>query len=198
MKKRVLLSVTMMLFIFSATIGQGLHYGVKADLNLFKINGNGITSAMNLGGRFGVFATYDFTKKWGLQPELLFSQASAKRGDDFSVYYVYSNKPDANKNIKLSYITIPVLLRYNINRLFTINAGPQYSFLCYDNENLLLNNRPAFKRNDFGLAVGVTLSVDNFNFFGRYVYGLSNVNNIDDRYEWKTQQAQIGIGVKIK
>ncbi|CAL1518767.1 porin family protein [Chitinophaga sp. MM2321] len=198
MKKRLLSAVAMVLFIISAARAQELHYGIKADLNLFKIDGEGIQSNYNPGVRLGVFATYDFTKAWGLQPELLFTQANDKKSDVFNARYVNTSNHDANSKIKLSYITIPLLIRYNINKLITVNAGPQYSFLFFSNENLLINNRDAFKRNDFGLVGGLTVSLHAVHFYGRYVVGITDLNNIDDRYKWKTQQAQIGVGINIK
>ncbi|WP_142682853.1 porin family protein [Chitinophaga polysaccharea] len=197
MKKR-LLTVLLLVCLAGTAGAQELHYGIKADLNMFKLDGAGIKSNYTLGGRLGVYAEYDFSKKWGLQPELLFSQVAPKRGDDFSAKYIHTSNDNANKTIKLSYITLPLLLRYNVNKLITVNAGPQYSFLFYDNENLLTYDRNAFKRSDFGVAAGATLTFDILHVYARYVLGLTNVNDIDDRYQWKTRQAQIGIGVNIK
>lgn len=199
MKKRFVSVVAMICFIVSAVSAQQLHYGLKANLDVFKLDGEGIKDNYTLGADLGVYLSYDFNKKWGLQPELVFSQVGAKRGDDFSARYIHnSNTTDPNKSIKLSYISLPVLLRYNVNKLFTINAGPQYSYLLYANENLLTYNRNAFKRNDLGVAAGGTFTFDILHVYARYVWGLSNVNDIDDRYQWKTQQAQIGIGIDIK
>ncbi|MGF6847311.1 hypothetical protein QFZ51_002546 [Chitinophaga sp. W3I9] len=197
MKKR-LLSVLLLVCLAATASAQGLHYGIKADLNMFKLDGAGIKSNYTLGGRLGVYAEYDFTKKWGLQPELLFSQVGPKRDDDFGAKYISAGNDNANKSIKLSYITLPLLLRYNVNKLITINAGPQYSYLFYANENLLNYNRNAFKRSDLGVAAGATLNFDILHVYARYVLGLMNVNDIDDRYQWKTRQVQIGIGVNIK
>lgn len=197
MKKR-LLAVAILCAVVSVVNAQELHYGLKADLNMFKLNGEGIKSNYTLGGRIGVFAIYDFSKKWGIQPELLFSQATPKRGDDFSARYIHDSNDGANKSIKLSYITLPVLLRYNINKMITVNAGPEYSYLFYANENLLMYNQSAFKRSNLGVAAGATLTFDILHVYARYVLGLSDVNNIDDRYQWKTQQAQIGLGINFK
>lgn len=197
MKKR-LFAVTILCAMVAVVNAQQLHYGLKADFNMFKLDGQGIKSNYTPGGRIGFFATYDFTTKWGIQPELLFSQASPKRDDDFSERYIHNSNDQANKNIKLSYLTLPVLLRYNINKKITINAGPEYSYLFYANENLLTYNQSAFKRSDLGIAAGATFTFDILHVYARYVYGLSNVNNVDDRYTWKTQQAQVGLGINFK
>ena len=198
MKKRMLAALCVFCFAVSSLSAQGFHYGLKADLNMFKLDGEGINPNYTLGGRIGVFATYDVTKKWGIQPELLFSQVGPKRADDFSARYIHDSNDGANKNIKLSYITLPVLLRYNINKMITINAGPEYSYLFYENDNLLTYNRSAFKRSNLGAAAGATLTFDVLHVYARYVLGLSNINDIDDRYQWKTQQLQVGLGINFK
>jgi hypothetical protein len=198
MKKRILFAWLLMLTVMTGVKAQGLHYGIKADLNLLSIDGAGIQSNYTIGGRFGLFATYDFSKRWGIQPELLFSQNTVKRADDFSAKYINNSNDNANKNIKMSYLTLPVLLRYNVSKKLTINAGPEYSYLFYVNENLLNYNQSAFKRSNFGVAAGATATFDILHVYARYVLGLSNINDIDDRYEWKTRQIQVGLGVNIR
>lgn len=196
MKK--LLSVLLLFNLTAAYAQNTTHFGIKADANLFKLDGEGIQSKYTIGGQIGVFAYRDFSARWGFQPELLITQANPKKSDDFSAKYIHGSNVTANTNIKLNYITIPLLLRYNINDIITVNAGPQYSFLFFEDENLLNYDRRAFKRNDLGAAAGLTLTFQRLHVFGRYVWGFTNINDIDDRYKWKTQQAQIGLGLNIK
>lgn len=189
------------LFLLSACLhshGQTFHFGAKADLNLYKITGEGIKPGYTPGVQLGLFGSWDFTSKLGLQPELLYTQAYSTRDDDFSAKYVNDYNPDGSRHIKLNYISVPLLLKYNINRRFTINAGPEYSFLFYSNESLLMNNQHAFKRNNLSIVGGLTVNVKPVHFYGRFVQGVMNINGIDDRYNWKTQQLQVGMGVDIK
>ena len=188
-----------LLMFSTVTYGQrSFHYGLKADLDMSNISGNGMRGTFSLGFNGGAFAEYNFTPKLGIQPEVLFTQFNNKQGEDFLTYYVNSGKSDAKASIKLSYVTVPVLFSYNVNEIFSLNAGPQVSFLVYDNEDLLLRDKAAFKNVDYGIAGGVTLHVSQVRFYGRYVYGLADVNNIDDRYKWRNQEIQLGIGVTIK
>lgn len=190
--------VMVLLFAFAVTRAQTVHVGIKTDFTSTKISGNGLSSSFQAGYQAGGFAEINLNKKWGVQPELLFSQRNSKKGDDFSVYYINTASPVSNEMIKLNYITIPVLLKYNINSLFTVNLGPQISYLVFEDEDLLKGNKDAFKKTDFGLVGGVQLNISpSFKIYGRYNYGLSNINNIDDRYKWKTQQIQLGVGVHI-
>lgn len=198
MSRKLLTAVTCLLLLSGSLAAQGFHYGLKADLNFSKISGNGLKQNFNPGFDAGVFTEYDLTAKWGLQPELLFNMLNGKRGDDFLTYYVTAGNTKANTPVRLGYLSLPVLLRYNINDVLTVNAGPQYSLLLFTDENLIRNNKAAFKKSNFGVAAGLTVNVDQMRFYGRYVLGLSDVNDIDGRYKWNTQQIQIGLGVTIK
>ncbi len=188
-----------LLLLATVSYGQSsYHFGLKADMDLTNISGKGMKGNFALGFNAGAFAEYNFTPKWGIQPEVLFTQFNNKQGDDFLTYYVNSGKNDAKSSVKLSYVTVPVLLSYNVNELLSLNVGPQVSFLVYDNEDLLLRDRAAFKNLNYGVAGGLTLHVSQVRFYGRYVYGFADMNNVDDRYKWHSQEIQLGMGVTIK
>lgn len=198
MSKKLLTTITCLLLLSGGLAAQGFHYGLKTDLNFSKVSGNGLKKGFNPGFDAGVFAEYDFSAKWGVQPELLYNLLNGKRDDDFMTYYVNSGNSGANTPVRLSYLSLPVLLRYNINDVLTVNAGPQYSLLLFADEDLVRNNKAAFKKSDIGVAVGLTVNVAQMRFYGRYVLGLSDVNDIDERYQWNTQQIQIGLGVTFR
>ncbi|HEU6450059.1 MAG TPA: porin family protein [Gemmatimonadaceae bacterium] len=95
--------------------------GVMAGVNLAKISGDG-TDALDsrTGWLGGVFVTFHLTNTFGIQPEALYSQrgASADAGSGFDA------------TIKMDYIDIPVLLRYDIPVVGPIRpffvAGPAF------------------------------------------------------------------------
>lgn len=195
MKKKLILPFLLCLAV-QAVHAQSFHAGLKGGLNFSKNNGNGM-GGFQTGYDAGVFAQLAFGKKWALQPEVLFSQRNTKHSDDFFTYYNITGNPAANTKIQLGYISVPVLLHYNINDWLAVQVGPQYNLLVYDNENLLISGKDAFKKNDFGIAGGVVVKTGKVGFYGRYYHGLSNVNNADDRYEWKARQIQLGLGYSI-
>lgn len=174
------------------------HIGAKADANFFKITGEGIKPAFTPGIELGLYGTWKISEFFSLQPELLYTQNTSTKDGDFSAKYVNTNNPDGSRHIKLNYLSIPLLLRYNITPRFTIDAGPEFSYLFYSNESLLMYGKDAFKRPNAAVVGGVSYKVSKVTFFGRYVQGLTDINGIDDRYEWKTQQLQVGLGVDIK
>jgi hypothetical protein len=102
-----------------------------------------------------------------------------------------------NAYTRLNYLSIPILLRLNLGKLITFNAGPQYGKLIGQDKNVLNNAQNAFKTGDISAVVGAQLNLSSFRIYGRYVAGLQNINAIDDQETWKTASLQIGIGLKF-
>lgn len=197
MKRLIFLPALIFLFALSAN-AQSVDYGLSLGANLTSIKGNGINDSYNAGFIAGGFARMDINEKWNFQPEILFNYANSKKADDFINYYNYRGYANANPQIKLNYISVPILFGYKINKRFTINAGPQYSFLVYDDENLVIADKAvAFKRNDLGIVAGLQLKVENIRFFANYVFGVANVNNIDNRYKWHNRQVTAGMNFNL-
>ncbi|MEO8413371.1 MAG: outer membrane beta-barrel protein [Ginsengibacter sp.] len=193
MKRNIFLFAFILFFIASSN-GQSINYGLSIGANLTNMKGNGIKNSFNAGWFGGGFARIDLSEKWNLQPELLFNYANNKKATNFINYYNINGNAQASEQIKLSYINVPVLIGYKVSKLLTINVGPQYSFLVYDDENLVLSDKAvAVKRNDIGILAGVQVNVENVRFFANYVAGVANVNNIDDRYKWYNRQVFIGM-----
>ena len=173
------------------------HLGVKADLNLTNINGNGLSSGYSAGGQAGFFAERTFNSSWSIQPELLFTQSNTKQSN-FATYYPANYNPFGAQDIKLAYLSIPVMFKYNVTKSFSFLAGPQYSVILVDAESLLITgNGKAFKRSEFSVNGGAQFNVGRVAIYGRYNQGISNINNIDNRYAWRASHIQLGIAVRI-
>ena len=174
-------------------------FGIKGDLNYTSIQGNGMASGFVLGGQGGIFAEKPLSAKWSVQPELLYTQSNAKKGSDFMVYYNTNGNPFASENIKLGYISVPVLVKYKFNEYFSILAGPQASFLVVDAESLMeAGDDMAFKNYEISGNVGAQFTLGHVSLYGRYNQGFTNINNIDDRYKWHSKHIQVGIAIRFK
>ena len=193
--KKTFLSAIAILAIMVSLKAQSFTLGVKAGALGTKIDGQDFQSGYKLSYQGGAFAEFDILHKIGIQPELLFSQVS-------STYTVGTpGLPSSiSKDINLSYLSIPVLLRYNFAKLFTLNLGPQYSILLNQNEDLVGNGKDAFKSGDVSGVVGLQLHLSSLRVYGRYVFGLSNLNNVSsvtNTGNWKNQQLEVGVGLKV-
>jgi hypothetical protein len=173
------------------------HFGVKADLNMTNIYGNGMKSGYTAGGQAGGYAERTFNSTWSIQPEILFTQNNSKKGD-FATYYPANYNPYASDNIKLAALSIPVMLKYNVTKSFSFLAGPQYSFILVDAESLLISgDGKAFKHSEFSANAGAQYNFGRVAIYGRYNQGISNINNIDTRYPWRSSHIQLGVAVRL-
>ena len=196
MKKNILFAVCV-LCVALGTQAQKINYGLTFGGNLSMVNGRGIEGSYNVGYVAGGFARIPFAGKWELQPEVLFNFVNLKRADDFLELYNINGYANSSQAIKLSYITVPLLVGYHINKTFIVNVGPQYSFLADDNENLIQNNKVAFKRSSVAASAGLQINLQGVRFFADYVQGINNINNIDNRYKWHLNQMYAGFHINI-
>jgi hypothetical protein len=193
MKKLILSTLAIIVIAVSAN-AQSFALGIKAGALGTKIDGQDFKSGYNLSYQGGAFAEFDLLHKIGIQPELLFSQTS-------STYTVGTpGFPSVNQDFKLNYLSIPVLLRYNFLKLLTLNLGPQYGILLNKNANGQSNIQAAFKSGDVSGVVGLQLHLSSLRVYGRYVFGLNNLNNLNSATNtgsWKNQQLELGVGLKV-
>lgn len=196
MKKNILLTACAILLTICVQ-AQKINYGLTFGGNLSMVNGKGIQGSYNVGYIAGGFARIPFAGKWELQPEVLFNFVNLKRADDFLELYNINGYANSSQAIKLSYITVPLLVGYHLNKTFTIDAGPQFSFLASDNENLIQNNEAAFKKSSVAASAGLQINLQGVRFFANYVAGINNINNIDGRYKWHLNQVYAGFHFNI-
>ncbi len=192
--KKILFAATLLIFSITSQ-AQNVKIGAKLGANMNKVSGKSFNEEFDLSYHAGAFLEIDLNKKWGFQPEVYFNQSTATRSSGFNT--LYTSNPNANTDIKLNYLSIPILLRYNIGNAVTLNAGPQFSILMNNDRTLLQNGGEAFKSGDFAMAAGAQVNLKMFRVYGRYNIGLSNINDIDDRDKWKNQQLQLGVGLRL-
>lgn len=193
--KSLFLSAVLTLFFFSFASAQGFGVGVKVGTNINKMQGISFKDQFTYGYSAGGYADIKIGKKWSLQPEVLFNQVTADTSDKFSdLYDINSGKVS---KIKLKYLSIPLLLNYNISKGISLQAGPQYGILMDQDKNLLQNGKEAFKKGDFSLLGGLQIKFASIRLYGRYAVGLNNINDIDNKDQWKNQSIQLGIGLTL-
>lgn len=196
--KRYFCSAAIILLFTLSSNAQSINYGLSLGANFAKISGVGIQNTYNAGWFIGGFARIPLQNKWNIQPGLVYNYINSNSNSEFINAYNVNGNPNASNQIKLSYISLPVLVGYKISKLFTVDAGPRYSFLLYDNENLIIADKAvAFKDSDLGVEGGVQLNLANVRFFASYVVGVTNINDIDARYKWYSRQALLGFNFNL-
>ncbi len=187
-------SLASFLLIFSlSSFSQGVNFGIKGGASINKITGKSFKEEFTYGYHIGAYVTIKLSDKLGLQPEVLLNQINTDTSSTFSSIYQF-NKIN---NIKLKYLSIPLLLNYNVSNLLALQAGPQFGVLIDQDKDILQNGEQAFKNGDFSMIGGLQLKLLKFRVYGRYVIGLSNLDNIGDKDKWKSQSVQLGIGINL-
>jgi hypothetical protein len=195
MKKLLIIAIAFF-FISSTTNAQGgFRLGIKGGANLNMISGVSFTDGYDLAYHLGGFAEIDFNKKIGIQPEVLFNQSTTTTESGYNS--IYQNLITPNQNITLNYLSIPILLRWNLGELITLNAGPQFGILLNKDEHLLQSGAAAFSSGDFSMVGGLQINLKTLRVYGRYNIGMKNINDYDQKDKWTNQQIQIGVGLKL-
>ncbi len=195
--KKIFASVFALLLIASAVQAQSVHLGIKAGANFDKIQGQSFKDGFDLGFQLGGFVDIGLSKTISIQPEVLFNQSNTKYAADSAIGGTVIKNLNDGDNIKLNYLSIPILLNVNVAKVLTLQAGPQYSILMNSHETVLENGQDAFKNGNFALAVGARVNLGGLQIYGRYNVGLSSINDATNSDNWKSQQIQVGIGLKI-
>jgi hypothetical protein len=195
MKQKSLALFTLALAISTLSFAQGgFHLGIKAGANIFKVDGAAIKDEFKFGYNLGAFAELNFSDKWGIQPEVMWNQTNFRTAENFNEIFP-GGKSDVEG--KLNYLSVPVLLSFRPSKLITFQAGPQFGILLNKDESLFENGKEAFKSGDFSVLGGVQLNLGSLKVGGRYVVGLANINDIDEREKWKNQGFQVYLGTRI-
>src|ERR1700757_3451972 len=192
--KKVFFALIILLLVFSAANAQ-TSFGIKLGANVNKLSGEAFSDQFSFGYHAGVFGTIGLGKHWAIQPEVLFSQVNIDTASNASALYNFD--PNKLEHIQMSYLSIPVLLEYKLSKGIFLQAGPQYSILLNQNNSLVQNGKDAFKMGDFAVLGGVEIKISSLRIYGRYAIGLSNINNLGNEDEWKSQSVQLGLGLSL-
>jgi len=165
MKKTIL--IIALLTISLSMKAQLLQLGVKAGLNYANFTGTEIQTDAITSYHAGLLAEIKLMDKFAIQPELLYTTQGAS----------YKEAGEEFKN-ELGYIAIPVLAKIYLGQSFSVELGPQASFLLSEKNDFDLEDSNTF---DFGLAGGLSYKITKNIFVqGRYVLGLTEISSNAD------------------
>lgn len=193
MKIKLLVSAFLLIISMGNLMAQNnkkFYLGIKAGADLNKIDGQSFKDQFTFGYQAGAFATIPLGKKFGIQPEVIFSQTNIDTSGKFNDVYQFN---DLDK-VKLQYLKIPILVNYSPNPYVSFQLGPQYGILIDENTSLVNNGKNAFSKGDLSMVGGMQINILKFRIYGRYGVGLNNLNDIDNKEKWRNQNIQLGVG----
>lgn len=194
MKKKFLALLVIGIAFITTASAQGFHLGIKAGTNMLKIDDKSFRDEFKFGYNLGGFAEINFTKKIGVQPEVLWSQSSYRTATNIEEV-IPGTKADVA--VKLNYLQIPLLLNYRPVKFLSLQVGPQFGILIDQNNSMLQNGKDAFKKGDFSMLGGAQLNLGPLKAGARYVVGLTDINDISTQSKWKNQGFQLYAGLRI-
>ena len=177
-------------------------FGVKGGVNFATINGDGFDSPdSRTSFHVGALAEFPLADIFSLQVEALYSGQGFETNIDGGLF-----GGDGKVEYQLDYINVPVLAKVYLFKGFSIEAGPQFSFLV--NEEIDADatgnggdlETDSAKDFEFGFAGGVTFQTEMGLFAtARYTQGVTEI--FEDRQDADNKATnsvfQIGIGYKF-
>ena len=163
--------------------------GAKGGVNINKINGAAYKDGFNYNYLLGGFMQFNFSRTFGLQPEINFVQSSSQFATGSETVYDDLFLNGSQKKARLDYLKIPVLLNVNLgpSKRFKLQVGPQYGSLLNQTIDSLKSNGNLFKNADLSVVGGLWLQLPFINLGARYEVGLNNINDIDNQDRWRSQ-----------
>ncbi len=174
-----------------------VRFGLKAGLNLIKIDGKSFKDEFSYNYSLGAFLQINPTKKFGFQPEINFTQASAEQSNDITVIYDDIFLGGSQVKAKLNYLKLAGLVNLDVgpSQRVKLQLGPQWGMLLNEAVDSLKSPGDVFKKSNFSLLGGIFLQLPFIHIGSRYELGITNINGIDNKDQWKTQALQFFIGV---
>jgi hypothetical protein len=103
------------------------------------------------------------------------------------------------KKAKLNYLKLAGLLNIDISpsQRVKLQLGPQWGMLAHEAVDSLKTPTEIFKKGEFSILGGLMIQLPVINIGARYEMGLTNINGIDNKDQWKSQSWQFFVGVTL-
>lgn len=163
--------------------------GAKGGININKISGASYKEGFNYNYLLGGFMQFNFSKRFGFQPEVNFVQSSSEFSNNANDVYEDIFIDGTQRKAKLNYLKVPLLLNINIgpSKRVKLQLGPQVGGLLKQSIDSLKDNRDIFKKGDWSAVGGLWIQIPFINLGSRYEIGLTNLNGIDNSEKWNNQ-----------
>lgn len=201
-------SLGLMVFLGQA---QKSDYGLQGGINISSIEGDfAEIFDSSTGYHINFNMEFEFSDKFSLQPSLQYSLQGGKSILEDAITGEYFED-----NIKLTYLNMPVLVKYYIFRGFTLEAGPQAGLLLsaknkWEYKTLILADeydeasgeediKDDFESLDYGIKLGLGYKLNNgLSFAAHYYLGMADITKDNIGSKSQTHAIQIGIGYYFK
>ncbi len=180
--KKIYFSLLISAIASSVAFSQNISGGVRGGINIANQSASSGSVSASIGSKVGFmiggYATIMTSDKFGIQPELVYSTLGSE-----------ASSSGVSVTTSFGYLSLPVLLRYNITENFNLHAGPQLGILLSATQSAgssSVDIKDGVTSADFGAAFGLGVDFGKFNAGARYYLGFSNtVKNVPQGFDTK-------------
>jgi outer membrane protein OmpA-like peptidoglycan-associated protein len=175
------------------------HYTVSAgvlgaaNFSEFRMTGNSSAFreySMEASWSAGVWINFPFANSFSLEPQFLYSSYRYKTEE---VSHLLLNDGT------IHYFSAPLHFKFHMGRKVALAIGPQYDYLHSVEDNGNSAQKSNFTESSFSVFGGLELYPHDWvTVFGRYLYGLTNMDRTDPTAAVKYYNQVIQAGLKIK
>lgn len=197
-------------------------FGVKGGLNASTIttSHNYEDSKPKVGFNAGVFANIPIASKFSIQPELSYNQVGSKIETD--ARYDIPGTVVRMRNtgsVSLGYLSLPVMLQYNLLPNLYVEAGPEFGLLLggktenswtetrtsgnnisvTSSSNDIKINKDFYNTFNMGIGIGAGyFFTSNFGVTARFTAGITDIYKYNDGDAARNNTFQVGVAYKFK
>ncbi|MCL1669245.1 PorT family protein [Elizabethkingia ursingii] len=163
----------------------GIRFGIKGGGNLSTITeGNFSDTQHKFGFNGGLFMNMPISDKFNFQPEVIYNYMGSKSTADV-------NGEKIKSETNLGYISVPLMVQFNVTPKFYVEAGPEFSYLVNANNKLKSGSQTVtnswdskalddLKRFNAAGAIGLGYRItDNWGVNARYTTGFTKIGKND-------------------
>jgi hypothetical protein len=209
--KKIILMIVSVIFMANISNAQDnisdsrskLNYGIKAGLNLSNVydtQSEDYNADPKIGFVTGVFVAIPIGKFLGFHPEILFSQKGYQASGTYLGFMDYEFTRTSN------FIDLPLLIAFKPTEMVTIVAGPQYSYLIKQKDEITSGDftdqqvedfeNDNLRRNTLCFLGGIDFNFNHIVLGARAGWDIQNNNgdgtSTDPRYKNVWYQATLG------
>ncbi len=199
MKRNILLPLMLLITHGAFSQEKSDHYsisgGILGAMNIVRFNVGGNNAAglkyntkTSFGG--GIWINVPLSRSLSLETQGVFSTYRYQPDFMFGTEFKGS----------MEYVSIPLFLKFHIANALALTAGAQFDFLTAVRDVNNFSNKDSLMKFSRSLTGGFELFPrSRFTFFGRYLHGLTNMNNsgLPNRPELNNRNIQLGFKLKL-
>ena len=178
--KSILLFLCLFFLSGSFLLAQNFHAGLIAGLSTTQVAGDQLSGFNKAGIIAGGFVNGALGEKTGLQMEIIFIQKGSRKPPD----------PDNNEYyvMRLSYIEVPLLFKWQAAQKFNIELGPSFGTLVFSEEERewgVYEPIIPFKKFDLSGNIGLSYSLtEKLTINSRLTNSMIPIRNLLDGYSF--------------